>query len=223
MANTPAGDTLEPLNYQTWVLKVSIHCEGCKRKVKKVLQSIDGVYTTTIDLQQHKVTVTGNVEAETLIKKLIKAGKHAEVWPKNVAAGQRSPEMENNGAVGTSGGKKKKRRGGKKGKNGSGGSSSSGALASTGSQNQCVCPVQLANQTNLDATHQHPTNYMCDPVYVVGYSAAHPSKYCGPTCCVPLSPYTYAFVLPEVYLVQATPLDSFQILSDENPNACHIM
>ncbi|PSR92623.1 Heavy metal-associated isoprenylated plant protein [Actinidia chinensis var. chinensis] len=131
--------------------------------------------------------------------------------------------MENNGAVGTSGGKKKKRRGGKKGINGSGGSSSSGALASTGSQNQSVFPVQLANQTNLDATHQHPTNYMSDPVYVAGYSAAHPSKYCGPTYCVPSSPYTYVFVLPKVYLVQATPLDSFQILSDENPNACHIM
>lgn len=28
--------------FQTWVLKVSLHCEGCKRKVKKVLQSIDG-------------------------------------------------------------------------------------------------------------------------------------------------------------------------------------
>ncbi|KAK1264962.1 hypothetical protein QJS04_geneDACA017029 [Acorus gramineus] len=31
----------EPLKYQTWVLKVPIHCEGCKRKVKKVLHSID--------------------------------------------------------------------------------------------------------------------------------------------------------------------------------------
>ena len=29
--------------FQTWVLKVSIHCEGCKKKVKKVLQSIDGM------------------------------------------------------------------------------------------------------------------------------------------------------------------------------------
>lgn len=30
------------LCFQTWVLKVSIHCEGCKRKVKKVLRNIDG-------------------------------------------------------------------------------------------------------------------------------------------------------------------------------------
>uniref|UniRef100_A0A7N0UJ09 HMA domain-containing protein n=1 Tax=Kalanchoe fedtschenkoi TaxID=63787 RepID=A0A7N0UJ09_KALFE len=78
------GKTLEEtptLTYQTWVLKVSIHCEGCKKKVKKVLHSIDGVYTTTIDSQQHRVTVTGNVEAETLIKKLQKTGKHAALLP----------------------------------------------------------------------------------------------------------------------------------------------
>ncbi|XP_021899041.1 heavy metal-associated isoprenylated plant protein 35 [Carica papaya] len=70
-----------PLKYKIWVLKVSIHCEGCKRKVKRILTNIDGVYQTTIDLRQQKVTVTGNVEAETLIKKLVKAGKHAELWP----------------------------------------------------------------------------------------------------------------------------------------------
>lgn len=40
-----------------------------------------GVYKTTVDSQQHKVVVTGNVEAEMLIKRLlIKAGKHAELW-----------------------------------------------------------------------------------------------------------------------------------------------
>lgn len=61
-------------------MKVSIHCVGCWRKVKKILKSIDGVYTATID-QQQKVTVTGNIDAETLIKKLIKSGKHAEMWP----------------------------------------------------------------------------------------------------------------------------------------------
>ncbi|GAV86777.1 HMA domain-containing protein [Cephalotus follicularis] len=74
----------EPLKYKKWVLKVSIHCEGCKKKVKKILTNIDGVYTTDIDLRQQKVTVTGNVDAETLIKKLIKkTGKHAELWPEN--------------------------------------------------------------------------------------------------------------------------------------------
>lgn len=34
-----------------------------------------------IDPQQHKVTVTGNVDAHTLIKKLLKIKKRAELWP----------------------------------------------------------------------------------------------------------------------------------------------
>ncbi|CBI39526.3 unnamed protein product, partial [Vitis vinifera] len=74
-------EALEPLKYKTWVLKVSIHCEGCKKKVKKILQNIDGVYTTEIDTRQQKVCVTGNVDVETLLKKLVKNGKHAELWP----------------------------------------------------------------------------------------------------------------------------------------------
>uniref|UniRef100_A0A5B7ATJ1 Putative pollen-specific leucine-rich repeat extensin-like protein 2 n=1 Tax=Davidia involucrata TaxID=16924 RepID=A0A5B7ATJ1_DAVIN len=84
MATTPGDDQAsEALKYQTWILKVSIHCEGCKKKVKKVLQSIDGVYTTVIDSQLQKVTATGNVDVDTLIKKLSKIGKHAEPWPEN--------------------------------------------------------------------------------------------------------------------------------------------
>ncbi|XP_010269490.1 PREDICTED: heavy metal-associated isoprenylated plant protein 3-like [Nelumbo nucifera] len=81
MATAATEEVSEPLKYKTHILKVSIHCEGCKRKVKKVLQSIEGVYTVTIDLQKHKVVVNGNIDAETLIKKLQKTGKHAELWP----------------------------------------------------------------------------------------------------------------------------------------------
>ncbi|KAH6757423.1 Heavy metal transport/detoxification superfamily protein [Perilla frutescens var. hirtella] len=70
----------EFLKIQTCVLKVNIHCDGCKQKVKKILQKIDGVYTTKIDSEQGKVTVSGNVDPATLIKKLTKNGKHAEIW-----------------------------------------------------------------------------------------------------------------------------------------------
>lgn len=30
------------LFHQTWILKVSIHCEACKRKVKRVLKDVEG-------------------------------------------------------------------------------------------------------------------------------------------------------------------------------------
>ncbi|KAF5194896.1 Heavy metal-associated isoprenylated plant protein [Thalictrum thalictroides] len=70
----------EFLKIRTCVLKVHIHCDGCKQKVKKLLQKIDGVYTTTVDAEQGKVTVSGNIDPSALIKKLAKSGKHAEIW-----------------------------------------------------------------------------------------------------------------------------------------------
>ncbi|KAJ9135804.1 hypothetical protein P3X46_032940 [Hevea brasiliensis] len=68
------------LKIQTCVLKVNIHCDGCKQKVKKLLQRIEGVYQVNIDAEQQKVAVSGSVDSATLIKKLVRAGKHAEVW-----------------------------------------------------------------------------------------------------------------------------------------------
>ncbi|GKV04923.1 hypothetical protein SLEP1_g17010 [Rubroshorea leprosula] len=96
MAAKPAEETPGALKFQTWVLKVSIHCEGCKKKVKKVLQGIDGVYMTEIDSQQHKVIVNGNVGAETLIKKLMRSGKHAELWPEKAEKEEKPGKSKNN-------------------------------------------------------------------------------------------------------------------------------
>ncbi|KAK1292337.1 hypothetical protein QJS10_CPB17g01922 [Acorus calamus] len=86
------------LKIQTCVLKVNIHCDGCKQKVKKLLQKIDGVYKTTIDAEQGKVTVSGNVDPATLIKKLNKSGKHAELWgaPKGGGGGGGNQNQINN-------------------------------------------------------------------------------------------------------------------------------
>ncbi|KAK1370622.1 Heavy metal-associated isoprenylated plant protein 32 [Heracleum sosnowskyi] len=68
------------LKMPSWVFKVNIHCDGCKNKVRKILQKIDGVYSITIDAEQGKVTVLGNVDPLTLLNGLEKGGKHAELW-----------------------------------------------------------------------------------------------------------------------------------------------
>ncbi|KAJ8529474.1 hypothetical protein K7X08_036309 [Anisodus acutangulus] len=83
------------LKTQTCVLKVNIHCDGCKQKVKKKLQNIEGVYTVKIDSDQSKVTVTGNVDPATLIKKLVKSGKHAELWGGSQKGGSNFNMMNN--------------------------------------------------------------------------------------------------------------------------------
>ncbi|KAK2965987.1 hypothetical protein RJ640_002177 [Escallonia rubra] len=79
------------MKLQSCVLRVNIHCDGCKQKVRKSLQKIEGVYSTHIDVEQGKVTVAGNVDPATLIKKLVKSGKHAELW-----GAQKAPNHQNN-------------------------------------------------------------------------------------------------------------------------------
>ncbi|KAJ8624121.1 hypothetical protein MRB53_032651 [Persea americana] len=43
------------------VLRVSMHCNGCARKVKKHISKIDGVTSFEVDLQSKKVVVIGDV------------------------------------------------------------------------------------------------------------------------------------------------------------------
>lgn len=84
------------LKIQTCVLKVSIHCDGCKQKVKKLLQRIEGVYQVNIEAEQQKVTVSGCVDAATLIKKLVRAGKYAELWSQKTNQHQNQNQKQKN-------------------------------------------------------------------------------------------------------------------------------
>ncbi|KAF9618375.1 hypothetical protein IFM89_001010 [Coptis chinensis] len=85
----------EFLKIRTCVLKVHIHCDGCKDKVKKLLKKIDGVYTSSIDAEQGKVTVSGNVDPSTIIKKFAKAGKHVEIWGAQKASNNNQNQLNN--------------------------------------------------------------------------------------------------------------------------------
>lgn len=66
--------------HESCVLKVNIHCDGCEQKVKKLLQKIEGVYSVRVDADEGKVVVAGDVDPAKLVKKLKRAGKHAEIW-----------------------------------------------------------------------------------------------------------------------------------------------
>ncbi|XP_038878146.1 uncharacterized protein LOC120070300 [Benincasa hispida] len=68
------------MKVETHVLKVHMNCQGCLQKVRKLLKRIEGVYKVNINSEQQKVTVTGSVDSTILIKKLLKLGKHAELW-----------------------------------------------------------------------------------------------------------------------------------------------
>ncbi|KAG0482604.1 hypothetical protein HPP92_010688 [Vanilla planifolia] len=67
--------------FQTVELKVRMDCEGCELKVKKVLSSMKGVKSVHVNRKQQKVTVTGYVEPDKVLKKARSTGKKAELWP----------------------------------------------------------------------------------------------------------------------------------------------
>uniref|UniRef100_N1R4A3 HMA domain-containing protein n=1 Tax=Aegilops tauschii TaxID=37682 RepID=N1R4A3_AEGTA len=83
----------EPVEFQVVVLRVSIHCEGCKKKVKKVLLHIDGVYRCDIDARRNRVavTVSPKIDAGILVARLRKSGKLAEPWPEEPKQQQEPP------------------------------------------------------------------------------------------------------------------------------------
>ncbi|MQL79958.1 hypothetical protein Taro_012381 [Colocasia esculenta] len=62
-------------------LKVSVNCcDGCRKKVLKAL-SVKGVLKAAIHPTLPKVTVLGNADHRTLVKRLARRGKTAELWP----------------------------------------------------------------------------------------------------------------------------------------------
>ncbi|GLJ24807.1 hypothetical protein SUGI_0474370 [Cryptomeria japonica] len=68
--------------FQTVELRVRMDCEGCERKVRKSLENMKGLRSLEVDRKQLKVTVTGYVEANKVLKRVRRrTGKKAEMWP----------------------------------------------------------------------------------------------------------------------------------------------
>ncbi|KAK1294681.1 hypothetical protein QJS10_CPA16g01370 [Acorus calamus] len=221
------------LKIQTCVLKVNIHCDGCKQKVKKILHKIDGVYKTTIDAEQGKVTVSGNVDPAILIKKLVKSGKHAELWgsPKGGGGGGKSGGKNGGGPQDAKNGGNSKptlnSNGGGGGNNGGGGKS--------------VNAMTFGGGGNGPMGHQGLPATM-NPGYFQGAIGAPEMM---PAAAVAANPYQqylasmmmnqqrqmgnneqfqqmmYARPPPMVYNMPPPPYAHF--FSDENPNSCSIM
>ncbi|XP_009773335.2 uncharacterized protein LOC107815880 [Nicotiana tabacum] len=61
-------------------LKVGLHCDECIKKILKAIKKIEDIETYDVDTQLNKVTVTGNVTTEEVIKCLHKIGKQATNW-----------------------------------------------------------------------------------------------------------------------------------------------
>ncbi|WOL06148.1 heavy metal-associated isoprenylated plant protein 21 [Canna indica] len=70
-----------PLSLQTVELRVRMCCTGCERVVKHALHKLRGVDSVEVELEMEKVTVTGYVDRNKVLKEVRRSGKKAEFWP----------------------------------------------------------------------------------------------------------------------------------------------
>uniref|UniRef100_A0ACD5V2J8 Uncharacterized protein n=1 Tax=Avena sativa TaxID=4498 RepID=A0ACD5V2J8_AVESA len=63
----------------TVVLKVSMHCHGCARKVQKQISKLEGVVSVKIELAIKTVTVVGNVTPVEVLEAVSKVIKYAHI------------------------------------------------------------------------------------------------------------------------------------------------
>ncbi|KAL1342898.1 hypothetical protein HN51_029371 [Arachis hypogaea] len=66
---------------QTVEIKVKMDCDGCERRVRNSVANMKGVKQVEVNRKQSKVTVTGYVDRNRVLKKVQSTGKRAEFWP----------------------------------------------------------------------------------------------------------------------------------------------
>ncbi|KAJ4709781.1 Heavy metal-associated isoprenylated plant protein [Melia azedarach] len=56
-------------------------CDGCERRVRHAVSSMKGAKSVEVNRKQSRVTVTGYVDPNKVLKKVKSTGKRAEFWP----------------------------------------------------------------------------------------------------------------------------------------------
>ncbi|KAF8727378.1 hypothetical protein HU200_018981 [Digitaria exilis] len=74
---------------KTVELRVSMHCNGCARKVQKHISKMEGVTWFEVDLERKKVVVKGDVTPFEVLQSVSKV-KFAQLWMPGAPAPQHS-------------------------------------------------------------------------------------------------------------------------------------
>ncbi|KAG6430451.1 hypothetical protein SASPL_108519 [Salvia splendens] len=70
---------------QVVVLRVSLHCRGCERKMRKHISRMAGVRSFNIDFAAKKVTVAGKITPLEVLSSISKV-KNAQLWAPTIAS-----------------------------------------------------------------------------------------------------------------------------------------
>ncbi|XP_031095849.1 heavy metal-associated isoprenylated plant protein 21 [Ipomoea triloba] len=66
---------------QTVEIKVKMDCDGCERRVKSAVKNMKGVKSVEVNRKQSRVTVSGFIDPNKVLRKVKSTGKRAEMWP----------------------------------------------------------------------------------------------------------------------------------------------
>ncbi|KAL8230827.1 hypothetical protein R6Q57_000605 [Mikania cordata] len=61
------------------VLSVDLHCLKCRKKVMMLISSIEGIDSIVLDLSKNTATITGEADPASIIRKVRKCRKSAQV------------------------------------------------------------------------------------------------------------------------------------------------
>ncbi|GER54339.1 heavy metal transport/detoxification superfamily protein [Striga asiatica] len=83
--NGKSASLADCCNEKVVVLRVSLHCRGCERKMRKHLSRMEGVKSFDIDFMAKKVTVTGNITPLEVLSSISKV-KNAQLWSPSLSS-----------------------------------------------------------------------------------------------------------------------------------------
>ncbi|KAK4372752.1 hypothetical protein RND71_008136 [Anisodus tanguticus] len=66
--------------FNTFALKLKVHCKDCGMKLEKQLLKIKGVRSVKIDQELGKVVISGKVDPAKILSKFARVGREAELW-----------------------------------------------------------------------------------------------------------------------------------------------
>ncbi|MCD7454618.1 hypothetical protein HAX54_025364 [Datura stramonium] len=67
-------------SFNTFALKVKVHCKYCGMKLENELRIIKGVCSVKIDQELGKVTISGKIDPAKILTKFEKVGREAQLW-----------------------------------------------------------------------------------------------------------------------------------------------
>lgn len=77
--------------FNTFALKLKVHCKYCGMKLENELRKIKGVRSVKIDQELGKVVISGKVDPAKILTKFEKVGREAQLWCE-----QEQPRKDNN-------------------------------------------------------------------------------------------------------------------------------